>query len=78
LRSAEPKKPKPGFAQSCSNTLQDVDARIGLGSALTRRGAWKEALTVLLEAESSAGRKLGLVRRARPRLPARRRRSSCA
>ena len=33
----------------------DVDARIGLGAALTRRNAWREALDVLLDAEKDAG-----------------------
>ena len=33
----------------------DVDARIGLGAALTRRSAWREALTILHDTESGAG-----------------------
>jgi len=33
----------------------DVDASVGLGAALTRRDAWREALAVLLEAEPRAG-----------------------
>ena len=32
-----------------------VDARIGLGAALTRRDAWREALSILLDTEQDAG-----------------------
>ena len=33
----------------------DVDARVGLGVALTRNGAWQEAIALLTETEKAAG-----------------------
>ena len=33
----------------------DIDARIGLATALTRRGAWEDALAILRDVERVAG-----------------------
>jgi hypothetical protein len=39
---------------------ENVDARIGLGMALTRRGQWQDAISMLREAEHDAGRNADL------------------
>ena len=63
-----------GFRAVLLEHPSDVDARIGLGAALTRRDAWQEALAVLHRRGTGRRRERRPVRGARPRLPARRRR----
>src|SRR4029077_2791730 len=55
LRMGRTEDAEAGFRAVLIEHPSDVDARIGLGAALTRRDAWQEALTVLLEAEKDAG-----------------------
>ena len=76
LRMGRTEEAEAGFRAVVLEHPSDVDARIGLGAALTRRDAWQEALEILLDAERDAGEQRGLVRRARTRLPTRRRRPS--
>ena len=76
LRMGRTEEAEAGFRAVLLEHPSDVDARIGLGAALTRRDAWREALTVLLDAEQDAGENADLFARSRPRLPASRRRPS--
>jgi YaiO family outer membrane protein len=55
LRIGRTEEAEAGFRAVLLEHPSDVDARIGLGAALTRRDAWREALTVLLDAEQDAG-----------------------
>ena len=55
LRVGRTEEAEAGFRAVVLEHPSDVDARIGLGAALTRRDAWREALTVLLETERDAG-----------------------
>ena len=70
LRMGRTEEAEAGFRAVVLEHPSDVDARIGLGAALTRRDAWREALTVLLDAEQDAGEQRRPVRGSRPRLPA--------
>jgi YaiO family outer membrane protein len=55
LRMGRNEEAEAGFRAVLVEHPSDVDARIGLGAALTRRDAWREALTVLLDTERDAG-----------------------
>jgi cytochrome c-type biogenesis protein CcmH/NrfG len=55
LRMGRPEEAEAGFRAVLLEHPSDVDARIGIGAALTRRDAWREALTVLHDAERDAG-----------------------
>jgi YaiO family outer membrane protein len=55
FRLGRTEEAEAGFRAVLLEHPSDVDARIGLGAALTRRDAWREALTVLLDAEHDAG-----------------------
>jgi tetratricopeptide (TPR) repeat protein len=55
LRMGRTEEAEAGFRSVLLEHPSDVDARIGLGAALTRRDAWGEALTVLLDVEQDAG-----------------------
>jgi YaiO family outer membrane protein len=55
LRMGRTAEAEAGFRAVLLEHPSDVDARIGLGSALTRRDAWREALTVLVDTEKDAG-----------------------
>ena len=48
------RKPRRDSAR-CFASIRDVDASVSLGSALTRRDAWSEALAVLFEAAPRGG-----------------------
>jgi tetratricopeptide (TPR) repeat protein len=54
LRMGRTEEAEAGFRAVLLEHPSDVDARVGLGVALTRRDAWREALTVLLDAEKDA------------------------
>jgi len=55
LRMGRTEEAEAGFRAVLREHPSDVDARIGIGAALTRRDAWREALTVLHGTESGAG-----------------------
>jgi len=55
LRVGQTKEAEAGFRAVLLEHPSDIDAQIGLGAALTRRDAWKEALEILLNAERDAG-----------------------
>ena len=55
MRMGRSEAAEAGFRAVLLEHPSDVDASIGLGAALTRRNAWKEALAVLLEVEPTAG-----------------------
>jgi len=55
LRLGRIEDAEAGFRAVLLQKPSDIDARIGLGAALTRKDLWREALTVLLEAEQEAG-----------------------
>ena len=55
LRLGRTEEAEAGFSAVLRRHPSDVDASVGLGAALTRRDAWREALAVLLEAEPRAG-----------------------
>ena len=55
LRMGRTEDAEAGFRAVLLEHPSDVDARIGLGASLTRRGAWKEALEILHDAERDAG-----------------------
>ena len=55
LRMGRTEEAEAGFRAVLLEHPSDVDARIGVGAALTRRDAWREALTVLHGTESDAG-----------------------
>ena len=55
LRMGRTEEAEAGFRAVLLEHPADVDARIGVGAALTRRDAWREALTVLHAAEGDAG-----------------------
>jgi YaiO family outer membrane protein len=55
LRMGRTEEAEAGFRAVLLEHPSDVDARIGIGAALTRRDAWREALTILHGAESDAG-----------------------
>jgi len=55
LRMGRTEEAEAGFRAILLQKPSDIDARIGLGATLTRKDAWKEALTVLLDAEKDAG-----------------------
>ena len=76
LRMGRTEEAEAGFRAVVLEHPSDVDARIGLGAALTRRDAWQEALDDPARRRTGRRRECRSVRRARPRLPARRRRPS--
>ena len=55
LRMGRTEEAEAGFSAVLREHPADVDASVGLGSALTRRDAWSEALAVLLEAAPRGG-----------------------
>src|SRR5262249_59039444 len=55
LRLGRSEAAEAGFRDVLRDHPADVDARIGLGSTLIRRGAWQEALTILQDTEREAG-----------------------
>jgi YaiO family outer membrane protein len=55
LRLGRVDKAEAGFRAVLASHPGDLDARIGLAAALTRRGAWRESLTLLQDAERGAG-----------------------
>ncbi len=55
LRMGRTEEAEAGFSAMLREHPADVDASVGLGSALTRRDAWSEALAVLLEAAPRGG-----------------------
>jgi hypothetical protein len=55
LRLGRTEAAEAGFRAVLLEHPSHVDARIGLGAALTRRNAWREALSILLDAEQDAG-----------------------
>src|SRR6476661_431790 len=55
LRLGHTDKAEAGFRSVLRDHPTDVDARIGLGAALMRKGAWRDALAILVDAEREAG-----------------------
>lgn len=55
LRLGRIERAETAFRAVLADHPDDVDARIGLGMVLTRKGAWRDAIVVLREAEPRAG-----------------------
>ena len=55
LRAGRTDEAEAAFRAVTLSHPTDIDARIGLAMALTRRGAWEDALTILREVEPAAG-----------------------
>src|SRR5688572_22925152 len=55
LRIGRSEEAEAGFRAVLLEHPSHVDARIGIGMALTRRDAWREALEILHDAERDAG-----------------------
>src|SRR6185436_14109301 len=55
LRIGRTEQAEAGFRAILLEQPSHVDARIGLGAALTRSNGWREALEILLDTEKDAG-----------------------